>query len=70
LLIFICRNRVKEGETDAEKSTSHEKCRIVLLGVLEQKWDDWFDGFTIIPQYNHKMLLMGSVTDQAGFLGI
>ena len=43
---------------------------IRVRGVLDRKWSDWFDGFTIMPQANDKTLLTGPVADQAALHGL
>ena len=43
---------------------------IRVKGQLDQKWSDWFDGFTIIPQDNDETLLTGPVADQAALHGL
>ena len=42
---------------------------IQVWGQLDQKWTDWFDGFTITP-INGETLLTGLITDQAALHGI
>jgi len=42
---------------------------IKVLGMLDQTWSDWFDGFTINLQ-GTETLLQGKVTDQAELLGL
>jgi hypothetical protein len=42
---------------------------IQVWGQLDQKWVDWFDGFTITP-INGETLLTGLITDQAALHGI
>lgn len=44
--------------------------RIRVKGNLDQKWSDWFDGFTISPQANDETLLTGPVEDQAALHGL
>ena len=50
----------------------NKPCRyqIRVKGVLDIKWSDWFDGFTIIPQADDETLLDGQVTDQAALHGL
>jgi hypothetical protein len=43
---------------------------IRVRGVLDRKWSDWFDGFTITPQANDETLLAGPVADQAALHGL
>ena len=44
--------------------------QIRVNGVLDQKWSDWFGGFSIIPQASDETLLTGSVADQAALHGL
>jgi len=43
---------------------------IRVRGVLDEKWSDWFDGFTITPQADDETLLVGPVPDQAALHGL
>jgi len=43
---------------------------ISVKGNLDQKWSDWFDGFTITPQGDDETLLIGPVADQAALHGL
>ncbi len=40
-----------------------------MKGILDEKWSDWFDGFTIAPQ-GDETLLIGPVADQAALHGL
>ena len=44
--------------------------RIKVKGNLDQRWSDWFDGFTITPQARDETLLAGPVADQAALHGL
>jgi hypothetical protein len=44
--------------------------QIRVRGILDVKWSDWFDGFTIKPQGDDETLLSGPVTDQAALHGL
>jgi hypothetical protein len=44
--------------------------QIRVRGILDEKWSDWFDGFTIIPQGDDETLLIGPVADQAALHGL
>ena len=44
--------------------------QIRVKGKLDQKWSDWFDGFTITPQADDETLLTGPVPDQAALHGL
>jgi len=43
---------------------------IRVQGNLDEKWSDWFDGFTITPQANDETLLSGTVADQCALHGL
>jgi hypothetical protein len=43
---------------------------IRVNGILDSKWSDWFDGFTISPQDNDETLLIGPVADQSALHGL
>jgi hypothetical protein len=43
--------------------------RIRIQGILDQRWSDWFDGFTITVQGN-ETVLVGVVVDQSALHGI
>ena len=43
---------------------------IRVKGILDEKWSDWFDGFTITPQADDETLLAGPVADQAALHGL
>lgn len=44
--------------------------QITVKGLLDQKWSDWFDGFTITLQRGDETLLTGPVADQAALHGL
>ena len=44
--------------------------RIVVEGMLDENWSDWFGGLTVIPQINGKTWLTGPVVDQAALHGL
>jgi hypothetical protein len=44
--------------------------QIKVKGLLDSKWSDWFDGFTITPLGNGETLLTGPVVDQAALHGL
>ena len=44
--------------------------RIKVKGNLDQRWSDWFDGFSITPQAGDETLLAGPVADQAALHGL
>ena len=43
--------------------------QICVKGVLDHKWSEWFDGFTI-TQVDNDSLLVGKVQDQAALYGV
>ena len=53
-----------------QKFDNPEKYEIKIKGYLDEKWSDWFDGFTITPQDQNETLLVGLVSDQGALHGI
>ena len=44
--------------------------QIKIKGLLDEKWSDWFDGFTITPQDESETILVGPVLDQGALHGL
>jgi hypothetical protein len=44
--------------------------RIVVEGRLDERWSDWFEGLTIVPQASGQTLLSGPISDQSALFGI
>ena len=44
--------------------------QIKIKGFLDDKWSDWFDGFTITHQGELETLLIGPVRDQGALHGM
>ena len=44
--------------------------QVRVRGRFDERWSDWFDGFTIAPQADNVTLLTGSVTDQISLHGL
>ena len=44
--------------------------QIRVKGCLDEKWADWFDGFTISSPTGDETLLVGRVLDQAALHGL
>lgn len=53
--------------TTQDESVIYE---IRVKGILDERWSDWLDGMTIIPQPCGETLLIGSVRDQAALHGL
>lgn len=43
---------------------------IRLGGQLDQRWSDWFEGFTLTNQHDGTTTLTGPVVDQAALHGL
>ena len=56
--------------TNRREFDKQEVYQIRVKGILDSKWSDWFDGFTIIPQASGETLLTGPVADQAALHGL
>jgi hypothetical protein len=44
--------------------------QIKITGLLDKKWSDWFDGFTITSQDENETIMVGPVTDQGALHGL
>jgi hypothetical protein len=53
-----------------DKSESSPVYQIKVKGNLDERWSDWFDGFTITYPSEDETLLRGRVVDQAALHGI
>jgi hypothetical protein len=56
--------------TNGRKFDKPATYEIRVKGYLEQKWSDWFEGLTIVPQDNDETLLTGRVVDQSALHGL
>lgn len=55
---------------DVKLHSSRANYRIKIQGILDPKWQAWFDGFEIISQGGKVTLLQGTVRDQAALHGL
>jgi len=56
--------------TDGREFDKPAHYRIRVKGNLENKWSEWFDGFSITLQPNAETVLVGVVADQAALHGL
>ena len=49
---------------DIPVNVDHEIFQIKIKGFLDDKWADWFDGFTITHNIEDETILIGPVSDQ------
>ena len=56
------------ASTEDHHEPGHYEIRI--KGHLENRWANWFDGLTIILEYNGETRLTGPVADQAALHGL
>jgi hypothetical protein len=54
-------------EQSFEKTETYQ---IIIKGLLDEKWSDWFDGFTITYQGENETILVGPVPDQSALHGL
>jgi len=54
-------------EQSSEKAETYQ---IRIKGILDEKWSDWFDGFTIMHQGEDETVLEGQVPDQEALHGL
>ena len=57
---------MSNGRASSQSSIYH----IRVKGILDEKWSDWFGGFTITPQADDETLLVGPVPDQSALHGL
>jgi hypothetical protein len=53
-----------------KKSHPPKIYQIKIKGYLDNKWSDWFDGFTISHPVEDETLLIGPVSDQGALHGM
>ncbi|MFC5471799.1 hypothetical protein ACFPPD_24275 [Cohnella suwonensis] len=53
--------------TEANEPTTYQ---IRIKGQLDERWSDWFDGLTIIPEPCGDSSIEGVVADQAALHGL
>jgi hypothetical protein len=60
------------SETYASTNRNYESgiYAIRVFGRLNERWQDWFDGFTITVEENGETVLSGPVIDQAALHGL
>ena len=56
--------------TDGRNLSKPAVYQIRVQAILDLKWSDWFDGFTITPLGNSETSLTGLVADQAALHGL
>jgi len=59
-----------ETHTSIEDHDESGLYEIRLKGLLDNRWDDWFEGVTITALDNGETLLTGPVVDQAALHGL
>jgi hypothetical protein len=57
---------MKDEISSAETATY----RIKVKGILDEKWSDWFDGFSMYCPGNNRTVLEGPVPDQEALHGL
>jgi hypothetical protein len=53
-----------------QESERQEIYQIIVKGVLDSKWSEWFGGMEVTPQPNGETILTGPVADQAALHGL
>jgi len=56
--------------TDNRKYDEPGVYQIRVSGVLDDRWSDWFDGFSFNKSSVNETVLTGCVTDQAALHGL
>ena len=44
--------------------------QIIVSGLMDETWSDWFDGFSISPLGQEQTILVGPIRDQADLHGL
>jgi hypothetical protein len=57
------------GKMDLPTSNM-KRYEIRIMGQLEPRWEEWFDGLTITLELNGNSLLSGFLPDQAALHGV
>lgn len=47
-----------------------EKVEIYIMGQIDERWSDWFDGLKITHMECNATALTGSIRDQAALYGL
>jgi hypothetical protein len=55
---------------EAQSFEKTETYQIIVKGILDEKWSDWFEGFQITHQGENETLLIGQVSDQSALHGL
>ena len=56
--------------TDGQESKGQEIYQIIVKGVLDSKWSEWFGGMEVTPLPSGETILTGPVEDQAALHGL
>lgn len=56
--------------TDGRAFDEQAVYQIRVKGELDQRWSDWFDGFTLTPKADGATMLTGPAADQAALHGL
>ena len=64
------KNEHTATQKAAQKAASTDGYKITVGGHLDARWQEWFDGLTIILNEDGNTTLSGPVQDQAALYGI
>jgi len=53
---------------DQKESNQPEIYQIIVKGIMDESWSDWFDGFSITA--SQETILVGPVRDQSSLHGL
>lgn len=56
--------------TDNKKFDDPGTYQIRVSGILDERWSDWFDGFSFQQTSGDETILTGSVLDQSALHGL
>ena len=61
---------MSDKQTFDEKHNQPQCYEIRIKGHLDERWTEWFEGLTIMPEENGDTLIAGPVIDQAALYGL
>jgi hypothetical protein len=53
-----------------DSTGKHSQYEIEIEGHLDDRWQEWFEGFTISRTVNGRTVLIGPIRDQAALHGV
>ncbi len=61
---------MSDKQTYTEKNNRYQSYEIHLIGHMDERWVEWFEGLDIVREDTGKTILTGPVVDQAALHGL